>query len=56
MRRINLRAGYVIFLLYTGIAVFEGVRTRNWIIVTIWSLLAITFLLLDSGKRHTAEN
>jgi hypothetical protein len=47
------RTSFVIFLLFFGIATLEGIRSKNWIAVGYWALIAITFLVLDSGKNTT---
>lgn len=47
------RTGYILFLLFFAIAILEVFRTKNWIAVGYWALIASLFLLLDSGKRIT---
>ena len=55
MKRFKLRIGVVVFLLYTGLAVLEIVRTKNWVPVAYFGILGLVFLLLDSGKRVTTQ-
>ena len=55
MKRFKLRMGLVVFLLYSGIAILEIVRTKNWVAVAYFGILGLVFLLLDSSKRLTAQ-
>ena len=52
LRKIKLRTGFVIFLLFFGTAFLEAFRTKNWIAVGYWALIALVFLLLDNGKKN----
>jgi hypothetical protein len=52
-RKMKPRTGVVIFLLFFGTAFLEAFRTRNWIAVGYWSLIAFVFLLLDNATKAT---
>ena len=43
-------AGFVVFLIFFGVAFLEAFRSKNWVVVGFWILMALLFLLLDSGK------
>jgi hypothetical protein len=50
MKRIKLRAGFTIFILFFGISLLEAFRTKNWVAAAFWVTLAVVFLLLDNQK------
>jgi len=50
LRKIKMGAGFVVFLIFFGVAFLEAFRSKNWVVVGFWILMALLFLLLDSGK------
>lgn len=45
----------VIFILFFGVSVLEAFRTRNWMNVAMWMVIAIMFLVADASKKDAHE-
>ena len=56
LKKIKLRTGYVVAMLFFGIAFLESFRTKSWMGVSYWVAIGSLFLLLDSGKRTANYN
>lgn len=52
MKLFNIRTGFAIFLLFFGMSCFQAFKSGDWKSAAFWIILAIVFLLLDSGKRE----
>ena len=50
MKRIKFE-GLVMFLLFFGIALFEGLPARNWLKAGFWLAIGAVFLIADNFKK-----
>jgi hypothetical protein len=50
IKNIKPGAGFAIFIVFFGISVLEAYRTRHWLMVAFWLVIAIAFLLMDTPK------
>ncbi len=48
LKKIKLRTGVIIFLLFFGVAFMEALRSKDWIAVAYWVGIASLFLLMDN--------
>jgi cell division protein FtsW (lipid II flippase) len=55
MKQIKLGAGFVIFILFFGIALLEAINTRNWMMVIFWAAIGLLFFVLDN-QRSSRES
>ena len=51
LKKIKLKSGITVFLLFFGVAFLDAFRTKNWIAVAYWVGIASLFLLLDNMTR-----
>jgi cell division protein FtsW (lipid II flippase) len=55
MKQIKLGAGFIIFLLFFGVALLEAINTRNWMMVIFWAAIGLLFFVLDN-QRSSRES
>ena len=55
MKVLKLRTSFTVFILFFGISLFEAFRTRNWINVAFWIIIATMFLVADNLKEDKTE-
>jgi len=55
LKKIKLRAGFAVFVLFFGIALLEAFRNKDWITAGFWVVMALAFLVLDNWRSHTGE-
>jgi hypothetical protein len=56
MKKLRPGTGFVIFVLFFGIAFLEAFRTKDWWSVAFWAAMAMIFLLLDNRKNESRES
>lgn len=55
MKALKLRTSFIVFILFFGISLLEAFRTRNWINVAFWIIIATMFLVADNLKEDKTE-
>lgn len=55
-KHLQLRTGFVVFLLFFGISALEAFRTRNWMGSIFWVVIAIMFLIADNITKEEDRN
>jgi hypothetical protein len=51
MRRIRVGTGFVVFLLFFGVATLEAIQTQNWLKAAFWLAIGVAFLMGDNVKE-----
>jgi hypothetical protein len=52
MKKMNLGAGFTIFILFFGVAALEAFQTQNWLKAVFWLAIGVAFLTLDGRKQQ----
>ena len=54
MRKLELGAGFTVFLIFFGFAALDAWQSANWLKVVFWVAVGFAFLYLDSNyqSRH----
>lgn len=51
MSKMKLGQNMVIFILFFGIALVEAIKSENWLLAVLFTLLGIMFLRADNTKK-----
>jgi uncharacterized membrane protein len=51
MKKIKLRSGFIIFLLFFGIASLDAIQSQNWTKAFFWVAIGVAFLVADNLKK-----
>lgn len=52
MKRIQLGQGFMVFLIFFGIAVVDAVRSFDWLRIAFWLGIGAVFILADNLKKQ----
>ena len=52
MKRIHLGQGFVVFILFFGIAILDALHSFDWLRVFFWIGMGAVFVLADNLKRQ----
>jgi hypothetical protein len=48
VKRITLRTGFTVFIIFFGMSVLEAFRSGNWADCIFWLVMAGVFILMDN--------
>lgn len=55
MKNIRLGTGFLVFILFFGIALLEAIRNQNWLMSGFWVLIGLAFIVADNMKKKKKE-
>jgi len=51
MKKIRLGPGFVIFILFFGIALLDAVHSFDWLRIVFWLATGLVFIIADNLKK-----
>lgn len=55
MKRIRFGSGFIVFVLFFGVAVLEALQTRSWLRVVFWFAMGLVFLIADNRRSENKQ-
>lgn len=55
MRKIAIGNGFIMFVLFFGIAMVETFRDRDWLMAVFWLLVGCAFMVADNMGKKTGK-
>jgi hypothetical protein len=52
MKNLRLGSGFVVFLLFFGVALLDAVQSHNWVRAAFWVAIGTTFFVMDNVKKR----
>jgi hypothetical protein len=56
MKRIQIGQGFIVFIIFFGIAVLDAIRSFDWLRTIFWIGVGSLFILADNMKKGGKEN
>jgi hypothetical protein len=51
MKKIRLRQGFMVFILFFGIALLDALHNFDWLRIGFWLAIGLVFVLADNLKK-----
>jgi len=51
MKKIRLRQGFMVFILFFGIALLEALHNFDWLRISFWLAIGLVFIIADNMKK-----
>jgi hypothetical protein len=51
MRKIRLGDGFIVFILFFGIALLDAVHSFDWLRIVFWLATGLVFIIADNLKK-----
>jgi hypothetical protein len=51
MKKIRLGQGFIVFILFFGIALLDAVHSFDWLRITFWLATGLVFIIADNLKK-----
>ena len=51
MKKIRLGQGFIVFLLFFGIALLDALHTFDWLRIVFWLATGLVFIVADNLKK-----
>lgn len=51
MRKIRLGDGFIVFILFFGIATLDAIHSFDWLRIVFWLATGLVFIIADNVKK-----
>jgi hypothetical protein len=51
MKKIRLGQGFIVFILFFGIALLDAVHTFDWLRIVFWLATGLVFIIADNLRK-----
>jgi len=51
MKKIHFGQGFIVFILFFGIALLDAIHNFDWLRISFWLAIGLVFILADNLKK-----